>query len=65
MGIHKIIIMLLCISLFISCGGTVSQEQYDDLLKEHVELKQAIEDTKASNVQQAVTINQTLKELAL
>ena len=64
MGIHKIIISYFCIFILVSCGNTVSQEQYDDLLKEHTELKQAVEDIKASNVQQAVTINQTLEELA-
>ena len=68
MGIRKIMPIALVFSLLViltnSCQSNVSQEKYDDMLREYNELKQAVEDARNSNVQQAVDLNQTLNELA-
>jgi len=67
MGTHKISFAAIALALTMgACGGdgTVSQEKYDDILKEYNELKQSVADAQNTNVQQAVTLNQTLTELA-
>lgn len=67
MGVCKmksvLAVCLLAIA-FSGCRQTVSQEKYDDIVREYNELKQSVEDAQNSNVQQAVTLNQTLNELA-
>ncbi len=66
MDAHKISLATAGLALMLAgCGNNgVPQKQYDDVLREYNELKQSVEDAQNSNVQQAVTLNQALTDLA-
>ena len=64
MRVCKIISVLILAGLFYSCGGGVSQKDYDELKDENKLLKESIDATHTSVLNQAATINKTLSELA-
>ena len=63
MQIYKIIYLLPLIVLLWSCGR-VSQKEYDEILQEYKELKESLDASQRTNLNQAATINKTLSELA-
>ena len=64
MRVYKIISVLILAGLFYSCGGGVSQKDYDELKDENKLLKESLDATHTSVLNQAATINKTLGELA-
>ncbi len=64
MRVYKIISVLILAGLFYSCGGGVSQKDYDELKDENKLLKESLDATHTSVLNQAATINKTLSELA-
>lgn len=64
MRVYKIISVLILAGLFYSCGGGVSQKDYDELKDENKFLKESLDATHTSVLNQAATINKTLGELA-
>jgi chromosome segregation ATPase len=53
------------IGCLVSCGSDkVSKEEYDEIYGEYQMLKESLDATQTSNLQQAATINKTLSELA-
>ena len=64
MRVYKIISVLILAGLFFSCGGGVSQKDYDELKEENKLLKESLDATHTSVLNQAATINKTLSELA-
>lgn len=64
MRVYKIISLFVLAGLLWSCGGGVSQEEYDEIYNEYKELKESLDATQQSNLNQAATINKTLSELA-
>ena len=64
MRVYKIISVLILAGLFCSCGGGVSQKDYDELKDENKLLKESLDATHTSVLNQAATINKTLSELA-
>ena len=64
MRVYKIISVLILAGLFYSCGGDVSQKDYDELKEENKLLKESLDATQTSVLNQAATINKTLGELA-
>jgi hypothetical protein len=64
MRINKVISLLVLAGLLWSCGGGVSQEEYDEIYNEYKQMKESLDATQQSNLNQAATINKTLSELA-
>ena len=64
MRVYKIISVLILAGLFYSCGGGVYQKDYDELKEENKLLKESLDATHTSVLNQAATINKTLSELA-
>ena len=63
MRVYKIISLLAISGLLWSCDG-VSQKEYDELKDENKLLKESLDATHTSVLNQAATINKTLGELA-
>lgn len=63
MRVYKIISLFILTSLLWSCGG-VSQKDYDELKDENIFLKESLNATHSSVLNQAAIINKTLSELA-
>ena len=65
MRVYKIISIIAFTALLFSCGGeTVSKKEYDEIYDEYKLLKESLDATRTSNLNQAATINKTLSELA-
>ena len=64
MRVYKIISLFVLAGLLWSCGGGVSQEEYDEIYNEYKQMKESLDATQQSNLNQAATINKTLSELA-
>lgn len=66
MRVYKIMSLFALIGLLISCGGdeTVPKKEYDEIYNEYKLLKESLDATQTANINQAVTINKTLSELA-
>ena len=67
MRVHKIVSMFILTGLILSCGDTgdtVSKKEYDEIYDEYKILKESLDATQTSNLNQAATINKTLGELA-
>jgi chromosome segregation ATPase len=57
--------MLALAGTLVSCGEEkVSKKEYDEVYEEYQSLKESLNATQSSNIQQAATINKTLAELA-
>jgi chromosome segregation ATPase len=64
MRVYKIIGLFVIVGLLQSCGETVSKEDYDEVYKECQELKESLDASQTTNLNQAATINNALSELA-
>lgn len=65
MRVYKVMSIIALMGLLISCGGeTVPKKEYDEVFNEYKQLKESLDATQTANINQAVTINKTLSELA-
>lgn len=68
MRVYKITWIFVLAPLFASCWWndeeTVSKQEYDEIYEEYQLLKESLDATQTSNLNQAATINKTLTELA-
>jgi chromosome segregation ATPase len=64
MRVYKIIGLFVIAGLLQSCSETVPKEDYDEIYEEYQTLKESLDATQTTNLNQAATINKTLSELA-
>ena len=64
MRVYKVICLSVLLMGSVSCKETVSKQEYDEIMVEYKLLKESLDATQESNLQQAATINKALSELA-
>lgn len=64
MRVYKVICLSVLLMGSVSCQETVTKQEYDEIMVEYKSLKESLDATQESNLQQAATINKALSELA-